>query len=68
MTEPKLAGAAELGLSTIVDFENSSRSVSREAVKMFRYALEQAGTEFVDENGGGAAVRLRNHQRLKRPR
>jgi hypothetical protein len=30
-----------------------------------RRALELAGVEFIDENGGGAGVRLRNRQRAK---
>jgi hypothetical protein len=28
-----------------------------------RRALEDAGVEFIDENGGGQGVRLRKHQR-----
>jgi hypothetical protein len=27
-----------------------------------RHALEAAGIEFIDENGGGPGVRLRKHQ------
>jgi hypothetical protein len=30
--------------------------------------LELAGVEFIDENGGGAGVRLRKHQRPKQPK
>ena len=30
-----------------------------------RRALEMTGVEFIDENGGGAGVRLRNRQRPK---
>jgi hypothetical protein len=30
-----------------------------------RRALESAGVEFIDENGGGAGVRLRKRQRVK---
>jgi hypothetical protein len=32
-----------------------------------RRALEAAGVEFIDENGGGPGVRLRNRQRPKQP-
>jgi hypothetical protein len=32
-----------------------------------RRALVAAGVEFIDENGGGAGVRLRNRQRPKSP-
>ena len=30
--------------------------------------LVAAGIEFIDENGGGAGVRLRKRQRLKKPK
>ena len=33
-----------------------------------RRALENAGIEFIDENGGGPGVRLRKRQRLKKPK
>ena len=59
LTQPKLASAAGLGLSTIVDFERSRRSVSEEALNAIRTALENAGVEFIDENGGGPGVRLK---------
>jgi transcriptional regulator with XRE-family HTH domain len=62
MTQPELAFAANLGLSTIVDFERSRRPVSSEAVETIRTALEREGIEFIDENGGGAGVRLRKRQ------
>jgi hypothetical protein len=34
----------------------------------FRHALEVAGVEFIDENGGGPGVRLRKGQRLRKPK
>ncbi|MGA7085027.1 MAG: XRE family transcriptional regulator [Pseudolabrys sp.] len=68
MTQPALASKAKLGLSTIVDFERSRRPVSSEAVQAIRKALEFAGVEFIDENGGGPGVRLRKRQRLKKPK
>jgi hypothetical protein len=33
-----------------------------------RRALELAGVEFIDENGGGPGVRLRNRQKPKQPK
>ena len=33
-----------------------------------RRALEEAGVEFIDENGGGPGVRMRKHQRAKKPK
>ena len=59
MTQPQLAAAAIIGLSTVVDFERERRAVSDEAIGKMRRALEAAGVEFIDENGGGAGVRLR---------
>ena len=65
MTQPELARAAGLGLSTIVDFERRRRDVSPEAIAAIRHALEIAGIEFIDENGGGAGARLRKPLRHK---
>jgi transcriptional regulator with XRE-family HTH domain len=46
ITQPELAEAAGLGLSTIVDFEKSRRDVSRAAVHAIQKALEKAATTF----------------------
>lgn len=59
MNQTALAGAADLGLSTVVDFEKERRVVSDQAIAAIRAALESAGVEFIAENGGGAGVRLR---------
>ena len=59
MTQTELAGAAGFGLSTIVDFEKERRIVSTTAQIRMRDALEDAGVEFIAENGGGAGVRLK---------
>ncbi|WP_436642481.1 helix-turn-helix domain-containing protein [Microbaculum sp. FT89] len=59
LTQPQLAAAASLGLSTVVDFEKSRRAVSSDAAKAIRNALEAAGVEFIEENGGGPGVRLK---------
>jgi transcriptional regulator with XRE-family HTH domain len=66
MTQPELASVSGLGLSTVVDFERSRRPVSNDAVQAMRRALERAGVEFIDENGGGPGVRLRKRQRSKK--
>jgi DNA-binding transcriptional regulator YiaG len=52
-TQSELARAADLGLSTVVDFEKQRRVVSGEALNAIRRALEQAGIEFLDGNGPG---------------
>jgi transcriptional regulator with XRE-family HTH domain len=66
LTQPQLASAAQVGLSTVVDFERDRRSVSDEAVVKMQRALENAGAEFIDENGGGPGVRLRKQPKPKR--
>jgi transcriptional regulator with XRE-family HTH domain len=58
ITQPELADLAGLGLSTVVDFEKSRRDVSRTAVHDLQKALEEAGIQFIDKNGGGPGVRL----------
>ncbi|WP_439374560.1 helix-turn-helix domain-containing protein [Bradyrhizobium sp. DASA03120] len=59
MTQPELARRANVGLSTVVDFERERRSLSTEAIEKLQQALEAAGIEFIEENGGGAGVRFR---------
>ncbi len=59
MTQPGLASAAGLSVSTVVDFERGRRIVSAEAIADMRAALEVGGVIFVDENGEGPGVRMR---------
>jgi transcriptional regulator with XRE-family HTH domain len=66
MTQPELASKANLGLSTIVDFERTRRPVSSAAILAMKKALEQAGAVFIKENGDGPGVRLRKSERSKR--
>ena len=66
ITQSQLAHAADLGLSTVVDFEKERRLVSLGAVEAIRAALERAGIEFIDENGGGEGLRLRKPRHPKR--
>jgi len=66
MTQPQLASISGLGLSTIVDFERSRRDISKDAIEAIRIALERAGIEFIEENGGGPGVRLRKRQRSRK--
>ena len=55
-TQPILAKAAGLGLSTVVDFERQRRRVSDDAIAAMRGALEAAGVEFT--GGKRPGVRL----------
>ncbi|MBS0535824.1 MAG: helix-turn-helix transcriptional regulator [Proteobacteria bacterium] len=65
ITQPDLAARAGLGLSTVVDFEKGRRLVSAEAIQAIRAALEYAGIQFIEENGGGAGVRMRKPRNQK---
>jgi transcriptional regulator with XRE-family HTH domain len=65
MTQSQLAELAELGLSTVVDFERDRRQVSAAAVEAIQQALKRMGVDFIDENGGGPGVRLRKRQQRK---
>ncbi|MGO9701679.1 MAG: helix-turn-helix domain-containing protein [Xanthobacteraceae bacterium] len=65
MNQSRLAELAGLGLSTVVDFEKDRRQVSATAIKAMQDALNRAGVEFIDENGGGPGVRLRKRQQKK---
>ena len=66
VTQTQLARSAELGLSTVVDFELRRRRVSPEAIEAIRIALERIGIEFIDANGGGEGVRLRAAQATRK--
>jgi hypothetical protein len=62
-----LAKEAKLGLATIRRAEVAIGGTSMTAANEFavRRALEAAGVEFIDENGGGPGVRLRKRERPK---
>mgnify|MGYP001307688823 CR=1 FL=1 len=46
--------AIDANLSTIRDFETSKRTPHANNLSAIKRALEGAGVEFIDENGGGA--------------
>ena len=59
MTQTDLAKAANLGQSTVIDFERERRTVSDQAKAAIRAALEAAGVVFLPENGNGPGVALK---------
>jgi hypothetical protein len=65
-----LAKESAVGVATIRRAElaegETSMTVANDAA--VRHALENAGIEFIDENGGGPGVRLRKRQRSKKPK
>lgn len=66
-SQEDLAVASSVSLPTIKRLEASDGPIGGRqttALKL-RAALETAGVEFIDENGGGAGVRMRHPQKLK---
>ena len=65
-----LANASSVSLPTIKRLESKPGFMAAHAstVAALRKALEIAGVEFIDENGGGPGVRLRKSQRQKAPK
>ena len=55
----KLAESANVAERTLIDFERGARQPYDRTLVDIRGALEKAGVIFIDENGGGAGVRLR---------
>jgi transcriptional regulator with XRE-family HTH domain len=65
-SQSELAERAGLSLPTVKRVEaGKGPNVSDDARIRLRRALEAAGVEFIDENGGGPGVRLRKRQRKK---
>jgi hypothetical protein len=62
-----LARASAVGLTTIRRAELTELETSLTAANdlAIRRALEAAGVEFIDENGGGPGVRLRKQKEEK---
>jgi ribosome-binding protein aMBF1 (putative translation factor) len=62
-----LAKESSVGVNTIrrAEVAESGTSLTAANELAIRRALEMAGVEFIDENGGGPGVRLRERQRQK---
>jgi len=54
----ELAAAAKVSTDTVARFERGDELKER-TIEALKGALEAAGVEFIDENGGGPGVRLR---------
>jgi transcriptional regulator with XRE-family HTH domain len=63
-----LARETALSVATIRRAEIAEGEISMTAANdlAVRRALEAAGVEFIDENGGGPGVRLRKRERTKK--
>lgn len=60
MDQAVLAKAANISRNTIVDFEKGRRTPGSNNLAAIRAALENAGVMFIDQNGNGPGVRLRD--------
>ncbi|MDI3307687.1 MAG: helix-turn-helix transcriptional regulator [Acetobacteraceae bacterium] len=58
-SQDQLEAAAKVARKTIADFEREARQPYDRTLAAIRAALEAAGVEFIEENGGGPGVRLR---------
>jgi transcriptional regulator with XRE-family HTH domain len=64
-TQQELADAARIGVATLRQFEGEGAETRQATLAVLKWALESAGVEFIDENGGGPGVRLRKRQLKK---
>jgi transcriptional regulator with XRE-family HTH domain len=64
-SQSELAEAAGLSVPTVRRYETALTPVSDEAITAIRRALEKAGVEFIEENGGGPGVRLKKRGKRK---
>ncbi len=65
-SQQHLAGQSRVGIVTIRQLEAGAHEPRPATLQVVRQALEKAGVEFIDENGGGPGVRLRKPSRQKR--
>ena len=64
-SQERLAAVANVSVPTIKRLEAQDGPLGgrNETGRKIRLALESAGVEFIDENGGGPGVRLRERRR-----
>lgn len=61
-SQADLASAANVGLSTLRNFEAGRSVPMANNLSAIRAALEAAGVLFIEQNGNGPGVRLRDHK------
>jgi len=64
-SQQDLANHAAVGIVTVHQLEAGLSQPRRATLDVIRRALEAAGVEFIDENGGGPGVRLRKRSSEK---
>ncbi len=60
----ELAEKAGVTANTVTRIENGA-DAKQSTMDKLQHALEAAGVEFIEENGGGPGVRVRKRQRKK---
>jgi transcriptional regulator with XRE-family HTH domain len=58
-SQQELADRAKVGIVTVRQLEAGAHQPRRATLDVVRRCLEAAGVAFIEENGGGAGVRLR---------
>src|SRR5437660_1060728 len=67
-TQQRLADAAGVGIVTVRQFESDNTDPRRATVEVIARALDTAGVEFIEQNGGGPGVRLKISIRRTKPK
>ncbi|MGY0793082.1 helix-turn-helix domain-containing protein [Azospirillum argentinense] len=62
MTQQQLAETSGVSLRTITSFEKGERAPIPANLRALRDSLEDAGVLFIDQNGHGPGVRLRDRK------
>ncbi|MEO6382398.1 MAG: helix-turn-helix domain-containing protein [Nitrobacter sp.] len=62
-SQQQLADVAGIGVVTVHQLEAGTSEPRRATIEVIKRAFENAGVEFIDENGGGPGVRLRGKPR-----
>jgi transcriptional regulator with XRE-family HTH domain len=70
LSQDELAGASQVGVSTLRDFESQRRAASSEGLEAIRRALQKAGVVFLtgtDRHGPGVALAARRPNIIRKP-
>jgi transcriptional regulator with XRE-family HTH domain len=59
-SQQELASKAKVGVVTVRQLEAGVHQPRRATLDVIRRCLEGAGVEFIEENGGGVGVRMRD--------
>jgi DNA-binding transcriptional regulator YiaG len=59
-SQQELADKAKVGVVTVRQLEAGAHQPRRATLEVIRRCLEEAGVEFIEENGGGVGVRMRD--------